>query len=142
MKRNVITGSLLVVAGIGIGLAAAHLPVASATPAPAAHALAQQTFRVSIDEVRRNLVFAQPFTGHYRTTVTLSDGSRRHIELTPMLHDGMQVVRLKDNGRMTYMGLDSTATNDHLMVQVSDVAVVRRRLEAEGFPADQLDLHR
>lgn len=142
MKRNVITGTLLVMAGVGIGLALPHVHVASATPAPAASTLAKQRFRVSIDEVRRNIVFAQPFTGHFSTTVTLSDGSKRHVELTPMVHDGMQVVALRDNGFLTYMGLDSTTTNGHLMVQVSDVAVVRRQLEAEGFPANRLDAHR
>jgi hypothetical protein len=64
--------------------------------------------------------------------LTMSDGGKRHIELTPMVHNGMQVVELKDNGSHTYMGLNGTTTNCKLMIQVRDVATTNKELEAEG----------
>lgn len=42
----------------------------------------------------------------------------RDIELKPMVHNGMEVVRFKDTGWMTTMGLDGTTTNGTLVVKV------------------------
>lgn len=135
MKRSAITGSLLLVAGIGIGIGISHFPVASAAPQPGPVPLSQQKFLVSLDEVNQNFVFGREFSGQYSTTVTLSDGSKRHIQLTPMMHHGMQVVELKDNRGHTYMTLNGTTTNGKLMVQVRDLATMKKQLEAEGWPA-------
>lgn len=134
MKRNILVSAVLLVAGFGVGVLASHFPVASASAAPETAGLSHQKFFVSIDEIRQNLVFAHEFSGQYSTTVTLSDGSKRHVELIPMIHDGMQVVEFKDNGGHTYMGLNGTAINGALMVQVRDVATTQRELKAEGWP--------
>ncbi|MBZ0223079.1 MAG: hypothetical protein K8F35_08625 [Dokdonella sp.] len=139
MKRNVLTGALLLAAGFGIGILASHFPVASASVAPDAANIEHQKFLVSIDEVRQNFVFGHEFTGHYATTVTLSDGTKRHIELTPMVHNGMEVVELKDNGGHTYMGLNGTTTNGELMVQLRNVATMKQQLKAEGWPVSAVE---
>lgn len=135
MKRNAITGSLLLVAGIGIGVGISHFPVASAAPRPSPAPLSLQKFLVSLDEVNQNFVCGHEFSGQYGTTVTLSDGSRRHIQLTPMMHNGMQVVELRDNDGHTYIELNGTTTSGKLMVQVRDLATMKKQLTAEGWPA-------
>ena len=134
MKTNVIKSTCLLVAGFGVGILTSHFPTVSATNAPGADNIAHKQFLVSIDEVRQNFVFADKFTGHYTKTVTLSDGTKRHIELTPMIHDGMQVVEFKDNGGHTYMGLNGTTTNGSLMVALSDVDTMHKLLHEEGWP--------
>jgi hypothetical protein len=126
---------LLLATGFCAGLLAAHLPRAMATGGSAVRSgPAGRTFAVSIDEIRQNLVFAEEFRGHYATTVTLSDGTRRTIELTPMLHDGVEVVELRDSGRHSWMGLDGTTTNGQLMVQVRDMDALHERLRQQGWP--------
>ena len=139
MKRNVLASVVLLVVGFGIGVLVSHFPVASASAVPEATSLSHQKFLVSIDEVRQNFVFGHEFSGHYATTVTLSDGTKRHIELTPMVHNGMEVVELKDNGGHTYMGLNGTTANGDLMVQLRDVATMKQQLKAEGWPASAVE---
>jgi hypothetical protein len=114
------------------GALAAHLPSVSAATEPAPD-LSERQFRVFIDEVKQNLVFADEFTGTYSKTVTLSDGSERQITLTPMVHQGMQVVEFKDTGGLTYMSLNGTTTNGTLMVQVQDKASSAAALKAQGW---------
>lgn len=133
MKLNVLAGTILVVAGFAGGILVSHLPVASAATVSGATDLSSQKFMVSIDELRQSFVFGQEFTGQYSKTVTMSNGTKRHIELVPMVHDGMQVIELKDNGGHTYMGLNGTTTNGKLMVQVRDVATMQQQLKAEGW---------
>jgi ATP-dependent Clp protease adapter protein ClpS len=89
---------------------------------------ARKRLMVSIDEVQQNFVFGEEFTGRYTKTLTLSDGSTRTIELTPMIHNGMPVVEFKDTGGVTYMGLNGTTTNGRLMVQLRDVDFVSARI--------------
>lgn len=133
MKRNVLTGTLLLGAGFVVGIFVSNFPAVSAAVRPSAANISQQKFTVSIDEIKQNFVFGDQFTGHYNKTVTLSDGSKRHIELTPMIHDGMQVVKFQDNSGHTYMGLNDTTTNGTLMVQIRDVATMHQQLKAEGW---------
>jgi ATP-dependent Clp protease adapter protein ClpS len=83
--------------------------------------LSKKRFIVCVDEIRQNFVFGEQFTGRYSKTVTLSDGSTRTIELTPMIRDGRPVVEFKDTGGHTYMGLNGTTTNGNLMVQIRDL---------------------
>lgn len=79
---------------------ASHPADASGTPAAIHH------YSVSIDQIGRTFVSDHPFTGSYATTVTLSNGSRRAIKLTPMMYHGQFVVRLVDSGMGpgTFMG--------------------------------------
>ncbi len=124
----------LVSAGFLCGLLAANLPGARAeATAPGATDLSQKRFMVSIDEIRRSFVFADHFTGTYRKDVVMSDGTMRRIELTPMVHNGKQVVEFKDTGGLTYIGLNGTTTNGALMVQLRDMDAVEARLAAEGW---------
>ncbi|HEY0197307.1 MAG TPA: hypothetical protein VGC19_02040 [Rhodanobacter sp.] len=95
--------------------------------------LAHKHFIVSVDEIQKNFAFADEFDGHYSKTVTLSDGTIRTIELVPILHDGMQVIELKDTGGHTYMGLNGTTTNGKLMVQIHDLDAMRTQLKQEGW---------
>ena len=59
------------------------------------------------------------------------------IELTPMVHKGMQVVRLKDGGGHTYMGLNGRATNGNLLIHIQDNRELARQTKEQGwrFPA-------
>ena len=66
-------------------------------------------------------------------TFTLSDGSRREIELTPMVHDGKQVVQRKDSGGLTWMSLDGATTNGTLMIRVSDDTAAHDALRRQGW---------
>jgi hypothetical protein len=116
------------VAGVGV----ANLPPAVASTDPAPN-LSKRTFSVFIDEVKQNHVFAEKFTGSYSKTLTLSDGTKREITLTPMMHDGMQVVEFKDTGGHTYMSLDGTTTNGTLMVQIKDQEASRAKLRTQGW---------
>jgi ATP-dependent Clp protease adapter protein ClpS len=53
-----------------------------------------------------------------------------------MIHDGMQVVELNDNGHISYMGLNGTTTNGDLMVQLHEVPeALRGNFEARGVDA-------
>lgn len=133
MKRNVLASALLLATGFVGGIFAANFPSVSAAVRPSAANLSQQKFMVSIDEIKQNFVFGDQFTGSYSKTVTLSDGSKRHIELTPMIHNGMQVVKFQDNSGHTYMGLNGTTTNGTLMVQIRDIATMHQQLKAEGW---------
>ena len=60
--------------------------------------LSKRRFIVCIDEIQQNFVFGAEFEGRYSTTVTLSDGTTRTIELTPVIRDGRPVVEFKDSG--------------------------------------------
>ena len=126
-------GIALVLAGFAVGVVASNFPHAFASSAATAPDLSQKRFLVSIDEVRQNFVFGEEFSGHYTKTVTLTDGTTRSIELTPMVHDGMQVVEFKDTGGHTYMGLNGTTTNGKLMVQLRDVETMHHQLKSEGW---------
>jgi len=128
MSRTVVVAA---VAFAG-GLLAANLPsaLASAEPAPD---LSKRSFTVFVDEVKQNHVFGDRFTGRYTKTVTLSDGTVREITLTPMVHNGMQVVEFRDTGGLTYMGLDGTTTNGTLMVHLRDDARADAALKAQGW---------
>ena len=135
MKLNIGKSTALVIAGFGVGILVSNLPRATAAGVDTRSAdLAHRHFVVSMDEIKKNFVFADEFTGHYSKTVTLSDGSTRRIELVPMLHNGMQVVELKDTGGHTYMGLNGTTTDDKLMVQVRDMDTMQAQLKREGRP--------
>lgn len=136
MKSNIMKSIALVVAGFGAGILVANLPRANATSVAAPSTdLTHKRFIVSVDEIKKNFVFADEFDGHYSKTVTLSDGTKRTIDLVPMLHDGMQVVEFKDTGSHTYMGLNGTTTNGKLMVQVRDLDAMRAQLKKEGWSA-------
>lgn len=119
MNRSFVRSLALLAIGFGAGVGVAQIPRAHAFDRPDVD-IAHRVFQVSIDEIRRNVVFADAFTGSYRHALTMADGSQRRIELTPMIHDGMDVVRLADNGGVTYMGPNGTTTNGTLMVQVRD----------------------
>jgi ATP-dependent Clp protease adapter protein ClpS len=84
--------------------------------------LSKNRFVVSIYEIREELVWAEEFTGQYTTSVTLSDGTTRVVELTPMMRNGRPVIELTDTGHRNYMGvmrvLTGTQTNGKLMVRV------------------------
>jgi len=134
MKTRTLQALALVSAGFVVGLGAANLPRAVAASENSTNDLSQKKFLVSIDEVKQNFVFGEEFSGVYKREVVLSDGSKRTIELTPMVHNGMRVVEFKDTGGHTYMGLNGTTTNGTLMVQLRDVEQMRAQLAAEGWP--------
>jgi hypothetical protein len=94
--------------------------------------LSKKRFIVCIDEIQQNFVFGDQFAGGYTKTVTLSDGTTRTVELTPMIHDGKLVVEFKDTGFVSYMGLNGTTTNGTLMVQIRDLDSYEAQLRAEG----------
>lgn len=127
-----------VFAGFVAGFVASNLPAAIAAPNTAPDKLSGKSFEVGIFEVKQKLnpgkFLGTEFSGSYTQTVTMSDGKQRQIELTPMLHKGMQVVRLQDSGHTTYMGLNGTALNGTLLVQLRDKEAEKASLKAEGWP--------
>ena len=134
MNSRYFQGAVLVFAGFVSGLVVANLPRAAASTSPTTDNLSEKKFLVSIDEVQQNFVFAEEFSGKYKREVTLSDGSKRTIELTPMIHNGMQVVEFKDGRGHSYMGLNGTTTNGKLMVQLRDIEKMHAQLATEGWP--------
>lgn len=99
-----------VLASIIAALALSPTTLARAAPATNHH------YSVSIDQIGKVFIAGHPFVGSYTTTVTLSNGSRRTIKLTPMMHEGKFVVRLSDSGMgagtfMGPMGGRATAIN-------------------------------
>ena len=120
-------------AGFVAGMAVSNLPSANASVDTLNSELSSREFLVSIDEVKQNIVFGEQFSGAYKRTVKMSDGSERTIELTPMIHDGKQVVEFKDTGGRTYMGLNGTSTNGALMVQIRDMDEIKSQLRAQGW---------
>jgi hypothetical protein len=128
-----------VLAGFLAGIAASSLPSAFATSnAVAPDVLSKKSFNVSIFEVKQKLTpgdfLSEEFSGSYVRTVTMSDGKQRRIELTPMVHKGMQVIQLKDNEGRTYVGLDGMTLNGTLLVDLQDNAAAKARLKSEGWP--------
>ena len=87
--------------------------------------LSKKRFVVSIYEIRQEIVFADEFAGRYSKTVSLSDGSTRTVELTPMMRDGSLVMEIEDTGHRTYMGMipvrSGAQTNGDLMVRILDL---------------------
>lgn len=132
MRVNFVSGAALVLLGFVTGATTSLLPRATAATSPAAD-MSQKKFLVSIDEVRKNFVFGDEFSGSYKKSLILSDGSQRDIELIPMIHNGKQVVEFKDTGGYTYMSLNGTTTNGTLMVQLADLDSMNQQLEAEGW---------
>ena len=119
--------------GLVIGIMAANFPAATASADDFGADLSTRKFMVSVDEVKQNFVFGKEFSGSYSQTFTMSNGSKRTLELTPMVHNGMKVVELKDTGFLSYMGLNGTTTNGTLMVQVLDIAEIHRQLKEQGW---------
>ncbi len=128
-NKTIATAIIAFLAGIGV----ASLPSALATSTEVGSDLAKKRFYVSIDEIKQKFVFAESFSGSYSKTVTLSDGTQRHIELTPMIHDGMQVIEIKDTGGLTYSSLDGATTNGKLMIQITDQESSEAALKAQGW---------
>jgi ATP-dependent Clp protease adapter protein ClpS len=87
--------------------------------------LSKRRLLVFIHEIKQELVWGDELGQCYTQTVSLSDGSTRTIELTPMIHNGTPVVEFKDTGHLSYMGLNGTTTNGTLMVQILDVDAAR-----------------
>ena len=133
MNLSSLKATLLIATGFAAGLLAANLPTAVASSNPGEPDISKKEFMVSIDEIQQNFVFAETFTGMYERELTMSNGKTRKIQLVPMIHNGMQVVLLKDNSHHSYMGLNGTTTNGTLMVQLRDVAQMKRQLGEQGW---------
>lgn len=132
MNVKIIKSTVLLVSGFVSGIAISHLPSATAVTASAVD-VSKKEFLVSIDEISKNFVFGETFAGSYKREVSMSDGSVRTVELTPMIRDGRQVVEFKDTGGVTYMGLNGTTTNGSLMVQLRDIEKMKSLLAEEGW---------
>jgi hypothetical protein len=135
MKSNNARVTAALFLGFAGGLFAANFSLATASSASTTSDLAKREFMVFLDETKQNFVFGDRFSGHYKRTVTMSDGSTRTIELTPMVHNSMQVVELKDGGHLSYMGLNGTMTSENLLVRLVDVRELKRQLKEQGWPA-------
>jgi len=127
--KSVAALSLAFVAGIAV----ANLPRALASSDSASTPVTEKKFFVAIDEVRQSFVFFKPFSGSFKHTATMSDGSRRTVELRPTVHDGMQVVELNDSGHISYMSQNGRTTNGSLMIEVRDADEWNRQLREQGW---------
>jgi hypothetical protein len=138
MKSIPLKTLLGVAVGFVAGIAASNFPLAVASTNAPTNVLANKVFSVELYEVKQKLTpgdfLSEEFSRSYTRTVTMSDGTKRTIELTPMVHQGMQVVRLKDNAGMTYSSLDGSTLNGNLLIHLQDQAASKERLKAEGWP--------
>ena len=94
---------------------------------------------VSLAEVKQSFVFAEEFAGSYKTTLKLSDGSTRTIELTPTIHNGMDLVQINDSGRVTYTALNGMQLNGSLLINLRDVAETQRQMCEQGWKMGYCD---
>jgi hypothetical protein len=104
----------------------------------AANEMLRRQFHVSIHEIRQNFAVFEPFTGVYKKTVTLSDGTVCDVELTPTIFEGEKVVKAQfpsgnDLRYYNYIGLNGSAQRGPLMVQVSDLRTLRKLRELEDL---------
>lgn len=129
-----------VLAGFTAGLLASNLPHAVAASNSDSEDLAKRPFDVAIFEIKEKLTPGQflgtEFAGSYHQTITMSDGKQRQIALTPMMHKGMQVVRLQDSGHTSYMGLNGKTLNGKLLVQLRDKEAMKESLKAQERPGE------
>jgi hypothetical protein len=135
-KRSYLLVALGFVAGVAVSLAGVTLATSTSLAAKATQYL-HAKYSVSLDEVKQSFVFGEPFTDSYTHTVTMSDGTQRTISLRPMMHDGMQVIELRDkagtgagNGGLSYMGTNGTTTDGKLMISVKDLDAIRAQMKA------------
>lgn len=133
MNLSTLKAALLIATGFAAGLLAANLPKAVASTSPSEPDMSKKEFMVSINEIKQNFVFAERFTGIYERELTMSNGKTRKIQLVPTIHDGKQLVLFKDNSHYSYMGLNGTTTNGTLMVQLRDVAQMKKQLGEQGW---------
>lgn len=104
-----------------------------------ANEMLRRPFQVSIHEIRQNFVTGERFTGVYKRTVTLSDGTACDVELTPTIYDGRKVVKAQFPGNndpryYNYIGLNGSVQRGKLMVQLWDLRTQRKLGEFEDFP--------
>jgi hypothetical protein len=108
----ILVGMLLAVPGAAIAVAAT----------PASTRLMESLgvpYRVFITEIGQTFLKDQSFVGHFATSLTMPNGTRRSIRLVPTIHDGGLVVKLDDtvdgkhvgsNGN-SFMGPNGTTIN-------------------------------
>lgn len=118
MKHGFLIVSMAFLVGTTLGILVANVPQASAFPADESVTPDEVTFIVSVDEVAENYVFGERFSGRFEKVVTMSDGSKREIVLTPMEKDGRLVVKFQDGQGHTYMGPNGWTYNDNLLVNL------------------------
>jgi ATP-dependent Clp protease adapter protein ClpS len=87
--------------------------------------VSKKRFVVSIWEIKQTLVLAEECTEQFTKTVTLSDGRKRTVQLTPMMRKGESVIEFKEADFRSYMGMARVRhggyTNGNLMIQISDL---------------------
>lgn len=124
-----------------VALARANSQKREAT-SDAANEMLRRPFQVSIYEIRQNFVVCEWFTGVYKRTVTLSDGTPCDIELTPTIYDGRKLVKAQfpdnnDPHYYNYIGLNGSAQRGSLMVQLRDLRTQKKLLELEDSPSSE-----
>lgn len=78
-------------------------------------------FIVSIYQITKTDAFAQRFTHRYAKTVAMADGPRRKIELAAAMHHGKGMLKLDDNGRISWLKPGATKIEGDLMIQTDDM---------------------
>lgn len=121
-----------------VALARANSAKREAT-SDAAKEMLRRPFQVSICEIRQNFFVGEQFTGVYKRTVTLSDGTACDIELTPTIYDGQKVVKAQFPGNndpryYNYIGLNGSVQRGSLMVQLWDLRTQQKLRELEDLP--------
>ena len=128
MKRRFVLDAGLLSVALITGAMLASVSVAAATVATTPHDDAIAPYIVSIDEIAQTFVANHLFTGSYATAVTMANGSKRAIKLTPLIKEGMLVVHLevlidgrsaRPNGN-SYMGPNGTTSDGKLMVRLQN----------------------
>jgi hypothetical protein len=122
--------SCFIAAGFVAGVACTFAGVTLASSRSVSTIPSSHAYSVSLDEVKQNLVFAEPFSDIYTNTVRMADGSRRKITLHAVSKNGVPLVELLDQSvdgtRHSFMGRNGTTTDGRLMVSIKDMAELQR----------------
>jgi len=122
MTRSKLLGGTLFLIGLVIGMAL-DTPQSVRASAPETDAIdpADRTFLVNFAEIVQVLELGERFKGSYERSLMLTDGSERHIRLTPMVRDGELRVELRDGEGLTFMGPNGSTYNGDLLINLRDV---------------------
>jgi len=127
---------LLVIASFAAGAACTVAGLTLADANRPSLTASDHAYSVSLDEVKRNLVFADTFAGSYSHAVTMSDGTVHQITLRSVKDGGGELVELTDqsaNGTAhSFMGPNGTTTDGQLMISVKDYAAIQAAMHAHA----------
>lgn len=124
---------LFAMGGFVAGAATLSAGFVIASPVGSVTEPSDQTYLVSIDEIRSNFVEGQVLSHEFTRKITLSDGASHQITLRPVRRNGEELVELIDTTERgsshSFMGPNGTTTNGPLMINVKDIAELKAMMK-------------